>query len=444
MTKIRFGSVGVGVMAIAVLGAGAAVPVAGALSQAAAALPMPTPFAILVPGHYSAQAAGCAGCYSPAQLETNYDMNSLYTAGDNGKGETIVLVDSFGSPTITSDLASFDKGFGLAAPPSFKIITPEGTIPPYKNTTARQSWAIETSLDVEWSHAMAPGANILLVETPVNETIGTTGFPQIVKAEEYVLKNKLGDVISQSFGAPEPTFSSASAIKALRGAYTLAKTDNVTVLAATGDAGASGVSNAAGTKYFTKRVVDWPASDPLVTAVGGTELYLNSAGKPTSAPTVWNNSSPDSPAAGGGGLSTVFGIPSFQSSVSSVVGTARGIPDVVLSASNDAPVSVYLSIPGLPAGYYGVGGTSEASPLMAGVVAVADQVAGHDLGYINPALYALGSASAGLPDITKGNNTVTVQGGVKVTGFTAGTGYDLASGLGTVDGAKLVAALASS
>jgi len=375
-------------------------------------------------------------CYGPPQLQAAYDMTSLYKAGDEGKGETIVLVDAYGSPTIKSDLAAFDAGFKLPAPPSFKIIQPAGTV-----TGSNSSWAGETTLDVEYSHAMAPEANILLVETPVNETIGTAGFPQIVQAEEYVLKHHLGDVISQSFGAAEQTFPSATSIMNLRGAYTLAAKDNVTVLASSGDAGVSSPSNIAGTTYFTKRVVNWPASDPLVTAVGGTQLHLTQAGKRTAPDNVWNDTALlDEPAAASGGVSSVFARPSYQSSVSSVVGSWRGVPDVALSAAVDGAAIIYEG------GYQIVGGTSEASPLFAGIVAIADQVAGHDLGDLNPALYTLGSGAAGLPDITKGNNTVSfTQGGKSytVTGYTAVAGYDLASGLGTVDGAELVAELAA-
>jgi subtilase family serine protease len=424
----------------------AAVPAGAAITpRAGRALPAPVPFAIpigSIPGVTPPTIAQCEAsfgvpCYGPPQLHAAYDMTPLYTAGDQGKGKTVVLVDAFGSPTIKSDLAGFDQGFKLPAPPSFKIITPEG-----KPTSGNSSWATETTLDVEWAHAMAPQANILLVETPVNETIGTAGFPQIVKAEEYVIDHKLGDVISQSFGAAEPTFPNPTSIMDLRGAYTLAAKNKVTVLASSGDQGVSSASNAAGTTFFTRRVVNWPASDPLVTGVGGTQLHLNQAGQRTAPDNVWNDTALlGQPAAGGGGVSSVFGRPAFQSRVSSVVGTHRGVPDVALSAAVDGAAIIYLS-----GTYQIVGGTSWASPTFAGIVAIADEVAGHDLGDINPALYSLGSGSAGLPDITAGNNTVSfTQGGKSYTveGYTAVKGYDLASGLGTVDGATLVRALAA-
>ena len=435
-----------GALSGAVLAAGSIATVssvAAVAPGAAAAAPAPVPFAIhlgAIPGTKPPTIAQCEAsqgipCYGPPQLHAAYNMSPLYKAGDEGKGQTIVLVDAFGSKTIRTDLAGFDKGYGLPAPPSFKIITPVGK--PGSNS----SWAGETTLDVEWAHAMAPQANILLVETPKNETIGTAGFPQIVKAEEYVISHKLGDVISQSFGAPEQTFPSHKALTSLRGAYKLAAKHHVTVLASSGDQGASGPSDATGTTYFTKRVVNWPAVDPLVTGVGGTQLHLTQAGKRTAPDNVWNDTKLlGGPASGGGGVSSVFPRPGFQASASSVTGAHRGVPDVSLSAAVDGAAVIYMG-----GSWNLVGGTSWASPTFAGIVAIADQVAGHDLGDLNPALYKLGSGSAALPDITAGNNTVTfTQGGKShtVKGYTAVKGYDLASGLGTVNGAMLVAALA--
>jgi subtilase family serine protease len=152
-------------------------------------------------------------CYQPFQLQRAYDMNRLYHRGLTGRGRTIVLVDSYGSPTITGDLATFDQETNLPAPPSFRIIHPAGDIPPYDPTNYDMGgWGFETSLDVEYAHAMAPGANILLVETPVDETLGVQGFPQMIEAENYVIDHRLGDVISQSFGATEQTFPSKSSI----------------------------------------------------------------------------------------------------------------------------------------------------------------------------------------------------------------------------------------
>jgi subtilase family serine protease len=402
------------------------------------------PFAKPPTNAYCEEVYGAA-CYNPAQLRAAYNLDPLLTKGDTGTGETIVLVDAFGSPDIASDLATFDTSFKIPAPPSFNIIAPAGTIPPFTGTTTQVNWAEETSLDVEYSHAMAPGANILLVETPVAETEGAAGFKQIVKAENYVIKNHLGQVISQSFGATESTFKSGQ-ILGLRSAFTAAQAANVTVLGASGDTGATNYTNTAGTTLSTTPVNSWPSSDPLVTSVGGLHFFLNAKGAQTQQATVWNDTALlGSPAAGGGGDSAVFARPAFQSGVSSVVGADRGTPDVAMSASVDGGALVYLSADISPfgiAGFVPIGGTSEATPEFAGIVAIADQVAGKSLGYLNPALYAMAAANdPGLVDITKGNNTVSFdQGGknVTVTGFTAVAGYDMASGLGTVNAVDFV------
>src|SRR5436189_77206 len=124
-------------------------------------------------------------------------------------------------------------------PPALTVIQPAGPVPPYRPTSGRIGWAGETDLDVEYAHAMAPGANILVVETPTSEDEGTTGFPQIVRAEEYVIGHHLGGVISQSFSATEQTFPSPRSLLALRGAYVDAARNGVTVLAAAGDSGAA-------------------------------------------------------------------------------------------------------------------------------------------------------------------------------------------------------------
>ena len=400
-----------------------------------------------------------APCYGPDQLQTAYNEHPLFNAGITGAGQTIVIVDSFGSPTIQADLAVFDAQYNLPAPPSFKIIQPAGAVPPFDPTDANGDvgWAGETTLDVEYAHSMAPGANIVLVETPVDETEGTAGFPQIVKAENYVVNHHLGQVISQSFGATEQTFPSAASIEGLRSAYFNAARNHVTVLAATGDAGATDDANAAGTLLYTHRAIDWPSSDPLVTAVGGTQLALLTTGQRTQADRVWNDSTnyalndaffgtPGPTAtATGGGVSTVFARPSYQNSVAGVVGDQRGVPDISMSAACSGLVNTYQSFPGEPAGWYVACGTSEATPLFAGIVALADQVAGHSLGLINPALYAMSAAKApGLVDVTAGNNTVSFLQPTLVTvkGFRAGPGYDLASGVGTVNAALFVPELA--
>ncbi len=396
-------------------------------------------------------------CYGPAQVRRAYGLPALYAKGVTGRGATIVIVDSYGSPTIRNDLAAFDRAYRLPAPPKFGIIRPAGPIPAYDPASSDMvGWAGETTLDVEWAHAVAPGANLLLVETPVSETEGVHGFPQIVAAEKYVLNHHLGDVISQSFSATEETFASKSQLQSLRGAYQLAAKDHVTVLTASGDSGAADVGRNQST-YYAFRVTSWPDSDPLVTAVGGTQLHFTAKGAPA-APTAWNdtyntkaneftdgNPGPN-PLAGGGGLSIFFTRPAYQQGVRDVVGGSRGVPDISMSAACNGAVVTYSTFAGAPSGWSPECGTSEATPLFAGIVALADQVAGHPLGLINPALYRLAAArQPGITDVTKGNNTVSFTQDNQqdtVQGFSARPGYDLATGLGTVNAPYFVPELA--
>ena len=400
-------------------------------------------------------------CYTPLQLRQAYNVPQLYAKGITGKGTTIVIVDSFGSPTIKHDLGVFDQTFGLPAPPSFKVITPAGQLPAWSTKGDMPGWAGEASLDVEYAHAIAPGANIILVETPVDETEGVQGFPQIVSAEEYVLKHYHVDVISQSFSATEQTFPSKASVTALRGANYAAEKDHVTMLAASGDSGAADVK-LNGSTYYLFPVTSWSDSDPLVTGVGATQLHLDAQGNATTPATVWNDtynananlfssgSTADSPSAGGGGKSILFARPAYQNGVANVVGNARGVPDISMSGACNGSVDVYSSYPGAPAGWTQECGTSEATPEFAGIVALAAQYAGHPLGLINPALYQMSANRAeypGLVPVTSGNNTVTFNQNGKwytVKGYSASPdgGYSLATGVGTVDALYFVPELA--
>jgi len=394
-------------------------------------------------------------CYDPAEIRTAYNLPQLYSKGYTGKGATIVIVDSFGSPTIRHDLGVFDSAYGIPAPPSFNIITPAGKLPKWNPKDSDMvGWGGETTLDVEWAHAIAPDAKILLVETPVSETEGVHGFPQIVAAEEYVMKHYHVDVISQSFSATEQTFSSLASVEAQRGANLMAQKDRVTMLAASGDSGAADVE-LNGSTYYLFPVTSWSDSDPLVTGIGGTDLHLNAAGQRTSPDTAWNDTynkyvngtSAPTPSAGGGGKSVLFSRPSYQNGVAAEVGNARGVPDISMSGSGSGAVTTYDSFPGGgPAGWYPTWGTSEATPMFAGIVALASQYAGHSLGLINPALYQMSAQDMpGIVPITSGNNTVTfIQGGKKYTvhGWNAQAGYSLAAGVGTVNAEYFVPELA--
>ncbi len=394
-------------------------------------------------------------CYDPAQMQRAYSEARLFAKGVQGTGETIAVVDSFGSPAVQRDLAVFDAKFKLPAPPSFRVIQPVGAVPHYNpRTTTMVGWAAETTLDVEWAHVMAPKAKLLLVETPVSETEGTAGFPQIAAAEQDVIDHHLAQVITQSFGANEHTFTSLAALQSLHATYVAAAAAGVTVLAASGDTGASDYTTATAVTHSPTASVTWPASDPLVTAVGGTELQLTSSGRRAAPDRAWNDTynakvndfvfgtSRPHPDATGGGLSAVFARPSFQNGVAGVVGQQRGIPDISMSGACSGLVDTYQSFAPTPPGWYYVCGTSEATPLFAGVVALADQLAHHGLGCINPALYAMEAVHApGIVDVTHGTNTVSYFTGQQehtVTGYRAAPGYDLVSGVGTVDVGRFV------
>ncbi|HEY1570728.1 MAG TPA: S53 family peptidase [Pseudonocardiaceae bacterium] len=386
-------------------------------------------------------------CYNPTQMAQAYDLAPLHNAGITGKGKTIVIVDAFGSPTIASDLQTFDQVFGLPAPPSLTIRQDAGPVPPFDPTNSDMAgWAGETTLDVEWSHVMAPGANIVLEETPVSETEGVQGFPEIVQAENFAINHHLGDVISQSFGATEETFPNRQSILNLRSAFINADKHNVTVLASSGDDGATD-AELNGEDLFPMRVNSWPSADPLVTSLGGTMLDLDANGNRVQPDVVWN----DGFGAGGGGTSITFDRPNFQNKVRNVTGNRRGTPDISMSAAVDGAVITFESFNPNRVGFGLVGGTSEASPEFAGIVAMADQVAHRDLGNLNDRIYKLAGDSShfsGIVDVTSGNNSFgpfTNSDGTThtVVGFDALKGYDLASGVGTIDAARFVPALAS-
>jgi subtilase family serine protease len=365
-------------------------------------------------------------CYSPQEIRHAYGVDALINRGEEGKGQTIVIIDSFGSPTITSDLQTFDAGYGLPDPPSFKILAPLGTVP-YDPTAIpdQVGWAEETTLDVEWAHAMAPKASIDLLTSPVDETEGTVGMPQFDELINYALEHHLGNVISESWGATENGLFDAAGEKVISDfnrSYARAAATGVTVLASTGDAGTANLENDLSTIYPFP-TVNFPASSPLVAAIGGTSLFADTSGNYQSE-TVWNQGN----AATGGGISQQFREPIYQAflprSVQHELGGNRGIPDVSWNADPSTSILIYLSF--LTPGYYRIGGTSEGSPSWAGVVADLDQLAGHGIGLLDPYAYALGYSGRGFHDVTVGNNSI--EG---IPGYSATPGWDLATGWGS-------------
>ncbi len=435
-------------------------------------------------------------CFNPAAMAVSYNYASILTSGNEGQGKTIAVVDSFGSSTIQSDLSVFDNAFNLphlcgetnvtcnAGMPTFNILQVQGspppTPPPSNSGTGIQNhnlWALETSLDVEWAHATAPLANILLVTTPTAETLGVPGLPDMMNAIQYVADHHLADVISMSFGTGEGAFNGGiPALLQLRQAFIDATANNITLLASSGDGGSSNtmltpIKNPAVSPYPS---VGWPASDPLVTGVGGTYVCTNpvtgSLTADDSIPPVqctnpgrfgqrevgWIDS--------GGGYSIIFPRPSYQNNLppgSSYIGSSvgapgpntnmRGVPDISYQASARTGVLVYMSegatttsgtgcggADPCSVGWYTVGGTSCSSPQWAGLIALADQIANRDLGFINSALYTLANQPThyanDFNDVTVGNNHADPT----IPGYSASTGWDAVTGLGTPNAANLL------
>ena len=335
-----------GVAAGAAVATAAAVPMSHQLSRHTFAAP---------PTTADCESQIGIACYGPTQFQKAYDLGPLYAKNLTGKGTTIAIVDSFGSPTALADLKTFDKAYGLPDPPKFTIIQPAGKVPPFDpNNADMTGWAAETGLDVQYAHAMAPGANILLVETPVAETEGVVGFPEIVKAENYVVSHHLADVITQSFGATEQTFPTAKSLLDLRSAFIAASKAGITVLGSSGDDGATDGRNPDGSTAYLHRVTSWPASDPLVTSVGGLQYFLDAKGNQTKPATMWNDTALlGGLAASGGGKSVIFNRPAFQNGVQAQVGSHRGVPDISLSAAVDGGAIVYYGADTLGAGVAG-------------------------------------------------------------------------------------------
>jgi subtilase family serine protease len=431
-------------------------------------------------------------CFTPQGIRAAYNLQPLYDAGLDGRGHTIAVVDSFGSPTMAHDLHVFDQAFGLQpmcgeegvtctpGMPTFSTLAPQGwpatPAPPTQRSSpgedVKAAWALEVALDVETAHAVAPGANILLVTTSTAETAGVHGLPQMMAAEQYVVDHHLADVISQSFAAAEGSFASPQSIEKLRHAFKSAAESGVTVLGASGDTGtANDMKTRAGTPDGTTSnspTVVWPGSDPLVTSIGGTALctdpsastrVVDSADPPAAcgaaqgqAEIVWGELSLG--IGTGGGFSEVFPRPDFQAALPAgstpIPEGQRGVPDVALQASPRTAHLIYISLPpdgqgGLScgadpcsSGWYDTGGTSLATPQWAGLIAIAAQMKGSGLGLINPALYSIANDPAKYAndffDVTVGDN----QANKDIPGYPATPGWDPATGLGTPNAANLI------
>ncbi len=348
--------------------------------------------------------------YTPSEIRAAYSYSSASSA--KGSGETIAIIDAYGSSSLSSDLACFDQTFGLPSA-SLKVVQPFGTVHG-KNS----GWGLETSLDVEWAHAMAPGASILLIITP------SSSLTYLVNdAIPYAVSHG-ASIISMSWGAAESSLGCAT--ETSEATYFASAASQGTIpVAASGDSGAND-----GTSQPT---VDYPAADPSVVGAGGTALTTTSSNA-WSSEVVWNDAS----GATGGGVSRCFSEPGYQSShsitVTTPAGTAspngRAVPDVAYDASPYTGFWVYDT-----SGYSGwvqVGGTSAASPQWAAIFADALSAgdSGLDGSTVHSQLYGL-LGTNNVRDISSGSNGY----------YSASSGYDACTGVGTPVESGIVAAL---
>ncbi len=350
--------------------------------------------------------------YTPAQITAGYGLTGLTygTAAADGTGQTIALVDAYNDPDIAADLATFSTAFGLATP-NLTVVSQTGSTTALPTTDA--DWAQEISLDVEWAHAIAPGAKLLLVEADSDSTDDLTA------AVDYARTVAGVSVVSMSWGTTE--FSDETSYDSYF--TTPSGHTGVTFVAAAGDDGSADGA-------------EWPAAAAGVVSVGGTTLTLSTDGTYESE-TGW--------ADGGGGASVYEGEAAFQYSAQRT--GYRTTPDVAWDASVDTGVAVYDSVSDDgSSGWLEFGGTSAGAPQWSALIAVADQGrAAAGLGTLDgatntlPTLYGLyahkSTDAADYNDITSGSTSQSVS---------ATTGYDEVSGIGTPRAAELVAALVRS
>lgn len=346
-----------------------------------------------------------------------YNSTGLLARGDNGTGYTIGLLDFYGYSLIGQELALYDSTYGIPAPPSFTV-TPIGPYNPNLGTPT--GWDGEIDLDVQVSHAMAPGANIVLY--------AANGALPLSAAIAAVVQDDKANVVSQSFGLPEWEYYEAGPTSYLFNSvfvddyYMLGSAMGITFLASSGDGGGSGFSAGplGGAEY--------PSTSPYVTALGGASTYISTManGSTSVEQTAWSNTGYApyfaNEGGGGGGVSVLEPAPWWQSSlkVPASFPGGRMVPDLSLDASgNPATFVIYHGSP-TP-----IGGTSEASPLFAGLLTLVMGAKSGSLGLINPTLYALaGNAST----YAEAFNPVTF--GYTIP-WVAKQGYNLATGWGT-------------
>lgn len=349
------------------------------------------------------------GCYTPTDIRSAYDIPDTINGKPAGTGKTIMIVDAYGSSTAQADLDTFSSTMGIPST-TLHIYTPEGTPDLSNPDDVELGWEGETSLDVQWAHAIAPGATIDLVESPDSDE-------SLDKAMQWGVSHLHADTISMSYGDPEFDWDSEDGAAQLYAqdsrSYAAAVKAGTTVFASSGD---SWSDNGAGTENFSS-----PADDANVVAVGGTNL---NDGLDPSVPnqTVWNDYDGCLYGCANGDFGGTGGAPSIK--------TSKGGSDVAYNASVYTSVLVYegYQTDADDNGFYFTGGTSSGSPQWAALTADVDQAVGHDLGNIRPSL-ATWARKGALTDITTGDNASATFSG----GYAATTGWDVPTGYGTPD-----------
>jgi kumamolisin len=346
------------------------------------------------------------------------EVSSIYRfpAGATGQGECVGIIE-LGGGYRQADLDTFFGQLGLGNPGVTAVAVDGGANAPTGDPSGPDA---EVMLDIEIVGAVAPDARIAVYFAPNTDQ----GFLDAVTTAVHDQANA-PSVISISWGGPESSWT-AQAQQALDQAFADAAALGVTVCVASGDSGADdGVGDG-------KAHVDFPASSPHALACGGT--HLEASGTTITAETVWNSGG----GATGGGVSDTFALPSWQDAASippSINGNrvGRGVPDI---AGNADPVTGYrIEVDGQQST---VGGTSAVAPLWAGLVALVNEKLGKPVGFLNPALYGLAAGGAALRDVTSGTNALG-----STPGYTAGTGWDACTGLGSPEGQALLDALAA-
>ena len=425
------------VLALPMLAGGAAPAVASthAMTPAVGGLVQYEPLAAvqdLGSVHFGCQLPGApTPCYGPDQIKAAYDIQSLHDAGIKGAGQTIVIVDAFSSPSLNTDVATFNAVWHLP-PTNLSIVAPDG-VTAFDYSPLQFGWALEISLDVEWAHVVAPDANLVLVLAKSEQDA------DMLRATEYAIDHELGHVITQSFGESE-SCADPALLREEHAAFERAAARGITLIAGSGDFGATNLL-CDGSAIATVASASTPASDPDVTAVGGTRLVADPVSGAYATELAWS----DMFGASGGGFSSIYRRPGYQAPFVDGNG-ARGLPDVAYTA--DRWGATIVAFFGFPNEFGAIVGTSVGTPQWAGIAALSEQMAGHRLPQLNIRLYHLAKSAAyheGLHDITTGNNSVgwilfhrppAIY--VGVTGFSAGPSWDPVTGLGTPDVAKLV------